>query len=276
MSPRDMEVILVEEPDFTPENIAEWNKTNEPNVHNNKKVEYSDDVCKQLGDGIKATLAANKSPVEVSGGTGYEIVKRIFDIVVSLIVLPFVILIMIVFGIIIFAHDGGSPLFIQTRFTKDGKPFKMLKLRSMVIDAEARKEEAIKEDREKNGENEGNNQITTKLTNDSRITPIGEFIRKTSIDEIPQFFNVLFGQMTLVGPRPAIPSEIANYEPRHMERMRVKAGLTCYHQCEARGDNDFEKWLESDFRYIRKRSLSIDLKILYKTAIAVIKKDGAK
>jgi lipopolysaccharide/colanic/teichoic acid biosynthesis glycosyltransferase len=115
-----------------------------------------------------------------------------------------------------------------------------------------------------------------KMENDPRVTKIGRFIRKTSIDELPQLFNIFAGTMSVVGPRPPIPSEVEEYTPYQMKRLSVKSGLTCYWQCSGRSNVGFEEWINMDIQYIRERSLFTDFKIILKTFKAVIMRDGAR
>ncbi len=115
-----------------------------------------------------------------------------------------------------------------------------------------------------------------KIENDPRITRIGKFIRRTSMDELPQLVNILTGSMSFVGPRPPLPSEVAQYSSYQMHRLDVKSGLTCYWQCSGRSNIGFDEWVDLDIQYIKERSLTTDLKIILKTIKAVIKKDGAE
>lgn len=118
--------------------------------------------------------------------------------------------------------------------------------------------------------------IAFKSTNDPRITKIGGFLRKTSLDELPQLWNVLRGDMSIIGPRPPLPREVVLYTPEHMNRLLVKGGLACTAQCEGRSDIEFEKWVQSDIEYIENRSTWFDIKLVFRIAGAVFKKKGAK
>lgn len=161
----------------------------------------------------------------------------------------------------------GPIVFKQTRAGRNGRKFTMLKFRSMVVDAEARKA-ALAHLNEMDGP-------VFKIRRDPRITPIGAFIRKTSLDELPQFFNILFGDMSLVGPRPPLPSEVEQYKPWQRRRLSVKPGLTGLWQVSGRNNIDFEEWMRLDLRYIDDWSLWLDAKILLRTLPAVIFKTGA-
>ncbi len=132
--------------------------------------------------------------------------------------------------------------------------------------------EQLRKALEKDNEQDG---PVFKISNDPRVTAIGRFIRKYSIDELPQFVNVLRGEMTIVGPRPALPSEVLQYEPRYLRRLTVKPGLTCYWQISGRNRIGFEQWMSLDLQYIDNWSLTIDMKIILKTFPAVFKGAGA-
>lgn len=163
--------------------------------------------------------------------------------------------------------DGGPILFGQTRLGIQGRHFTMWKLRSMVVDAEALKDNLIHQN-ESNGP-------TFKMKNDPRITRIGRIIRKLSIDELPQLWNVLIGEMTLVGPRPALPKEVAQYRLWHTQRLAVKPGITCIWQTSGRSQVGFQEWMRMDIRYLENKNIKKDLTLLAKTVITVIKGNGA-
>jgi len=164
--------------------------------------------------------------------------------------------------------DSKGPVFFkQTRSGLNGKIFKLYKLRTMHRDAEQKKRELLRF-------NEMSGPVF-KLKNDPRVTGIGRFLRKTSMDEIPQFINVLKGDMSLVGPRPPLPDEVAQYEPWQRRRLSVKPGITCIWQVNGRNNVDFDEWLHLDMEYIDNWSLWKDTKILAKTIPTVIKGSGA-
>lgn len=198
---------------------------------------------------------------------GYEFCKRVFDVVMSLIALIVLSpLLLIVTLIILF--DGGKPIFSQIRLTKDGKKFKMYKFRSMRIDAEAHLQELMDQN-----EMEG---PAFKLTDDPRVTKFGKFLRKSSIDELPQLINIIKGDMSIVGPRPPLEWEVEQYTPYQMHRLDVKTGLACYRECSGRSQIiSFDEWVEMDLRYIRERSFLADLKVIFKTIGVVLTKKGA-
>lgn len=201
-------------------------------------------------------------------GKPYFVVKRALDIAAAVVLLALLWPLMAFVALRIKFYDGGPIFFAQTRVGKDGKWFKMRKFRSMVTDAERLR-------RELQGSNHHGQSITFKIKDDPRITPIGRFIRKTSIDELPQIWNVLKGEMTLVGPRPAIPSEVAQYNAWERRRLEVTPGLTCLWQISGRADLPFPDQVRLDVAYIESRSLLVDAWILCKTPAAVVSGKGA-
>tara|TARA_R110002049_G_scaffold72490_2_gene187109 strand:+ start:127385 stop:128173 length:789 start_codon:yes stop_codon:yes gene_type:complete len=198
----------------------------------------------------------------------YEMLKRAFDIVAATMLLLILSVPLLVIGLIIRLSDGGSMFFVQTRIGRFGRPFKCYKLRTMVSDAERIKDELSEI-------NDHGQSITFKIRRDPRITPIGRLLRKTSIDELPQLLNVLRGEMSLVGPRPAVPREVRQYTYRDHQRLSVQPGLTCVWQVSGRGDVSFDGQVEMDLDYINRRSFSLDLKLLVLTIPAVLSTRGA-
>jgi len=189
-------------------------------------------------------------------------VKRICDIIISLtcliIFMPFTIFIIILIKI----ESKGPAIFSQIRCSKNGRQFKMLKFRTMIPNAEMLKDN-LKDIDEQSGP-------VFKIKQDPRITKIGKFLRKTSLDEMPQLINVLLGDMSIVGPRPPIPEEVNNYEAWQRRKLSMRSGITCIWQVSGRNDIPFEKWMELDLEYIDNWSLLLDLKILLKTIPAVL------
>jgi len=196
------------------------------------------------------------------------VIKEIFDRVVAVvgIVLISPILITATFAVKLFSK--GSILFIQERLGLNGRKFKMYKFRTMVPEAEK-----LKSDLATQNEMDG---PVFKIENDPRITPVGRLLRKTSIDELPQLFNVVKGDMSLVGPRPALLNEVKQYDPWQRRRLSIKPGITCLWQINGRNNINFEKWMELDLEYIDNWSLWLDTKILAKTLPAVLSRKGAK
>lgn len=199
----------------------------------------------------------------------YDFVKRVFDIVCSAIMLIILIPLFLVL-ILLIRRDGGPAFYTQIRVGQNGKHFRLYKFRSMCVNADSPEMLAkLQQFNEMDGP-------AFKMKDDPRITPIGRFIRRTSMDELPQLWNILIGDMTFVGPRPALRGEVAQYAPEHHERLLVKQGLTCYWQCSGRNNIGFEEWMRLDIRYVRERSLWTDFKILLKTVPAVLTGNGAE
>ena len=202
-----------------------------------------------------------------------KIIKRFVDIIMGLI--GTLILIPVTIGIFIarkILHEDDGPIFYeQLRIGKDGKVFRMYKYRSMVIGADEKLSTYLKENEEARKEYSK----YKKLKNDPRITKVGKFIRKTSIDEFPQFINVLIGQMSLVGPRPYLPREQEDMGNYYKYIIQCKPGITGYWQTSGRSDVTFDDRLKMDFKYCQKRSLKVDAKLLMKTILNVVKKEGA-
>lgn len=194
--------------------------------------------------------------------------KRTIDIVGALMALVCFSPILIITAIAIKTTSRGPIFFAQTRVGRYGRHFKFWKFRSMCIDAEARKAELA-------DQNESAHGVIFKMKQDPRITKVGRFIRKFSIDELPQFWNVLRGDMSLVGPRPPVPSEVAQYTLEDRKRLNVIPGLTCLWQISGRSDIPFHEQVRLDAEYIRTRGFWNDLKILLKTPAAIISGRGA-
>ena len=191
----------------------------------------------------------------------YEVIKRIIDIVASFTGLIVLSPLMLVVSILIKLESKGEVIFKQKRVGLNGKEFYMYKFRSMVINAEELKAEL-----------ESQNEMSGpmfKMKDDPRITKIGKFIRKTSIDELPQLINVIKGDMSLVGPRPSLPKEVEEFETWMRERLEVKPGLTCIWQVSGRNNIDFEDWMKLDISYVEDRNLWIDIKLIFKTVLVL-------
>lgn len=194
--------------------------------------------------------------------------KRVFDVTVTLLLLIFLIIPILIIALIVFIDDPhGSPFYKQVRIGRHGKEFYMYKFRSMYVDAEERRSELI-ESNEMNGP-------VFKMKDDPRITRVGRVIRRLSVDELPQLFNVLKGNMSLVGPRPALPDEVVKYTDYEKLRLIVTPGITCTWQITPnRNDVPFEKWLEMDLEYIETRTAWQDIKIIFKTPFAMLSATG--
>ena len=196
---------------------------------------------------------------EIKNSEGYLFIKRFLDIIGSLSGLILLFPIMMLVAIAIKIEDPkGKVIFGHMRVGKDGRLFPCLKFRSMFANAEEMKKNFTEEQKREYAE-------TFKLKNDPRITKVGKFIRKTSLDELPQLFNVLKGDMSLVGPRPPIPREVIQYNKYQYQRLLVKPGITCYWQISGRNNIDFDEWVELDLKYIKERNLFKDIYIILMT-----------
>jgi lipopolysaccharide/colanic/teichoic acid biosynthesis glycosyltransferase len=206
-------------------------------------------------------LKIEKKPV-------YSFFKRCFDIVASLLgLIVLAVPLLIISLIIVIDSPGASPIYVQERIGKNGKSFRFYKFRSMVPNADQLLESLL----DKN-EMQG---PAFKIKNDPRITKFGHFIRKTSIDELPQLWNVLKGDMSLVGPRPPLPREVEKYTEYQLQRLEIIPGITCYWQIQpGRNRLSFDRWVELDVKYISERSFATDLKIILKTFGVVCGMEG--
>ena len=194
----------------------------------------------------------------------YWIGRRTQDIFFSALALIVLSPVMLLTAIAIVMDDpGGSPIFVQDRVGRDGKLFKFYKFRSMCVDAEAKLEELL-------SQNEMDGPVF-KIKDDPRITRVGKFIRKTSLDELPQLWNILKGDMSIVGPRPALPREVEQYGDYERQRLYVQPGLSCYWQIAPhRNELSFEEWMELDIKYVQERSFLVVWKIIFMTVRAVL------
>lgn len=191
----------------------------------------------------------------------YEIFKRIIDIIGAGLGLILLSPIIAVVACAVKVTSKGPIFFSQKRVGKNGELFEMYKFRSMVVNAEE-----LKENLEDQNEMSG---PMFKIKDDPRVTKVGKFIRKTSIDELPQLWNVLKGDMSLVGPRPSLPKEVEQFDNWMFKRLSVRPGLTCYWQVSGRNNIDFEDWMKLDCRYVDERNLWIDIKLIFKTVFVL-------
>lgn len=204
----------------------------------------------------------------LNNAKGYWTLRRAQDVILSaaalLVLWPFLLLVAV---IIVVDSPGASPIFSQTRIGRDGKPFTFYKFRSMCPNAEAKLAELLEQN-----EMEG---PVFKIRDDPRITRVGKFLRRTSIDELPQLWNVLRGEMSIVGPRPGIPREVEQYDTTARQRLLVTPGLTCYWQIQPnRNSLTFDEWVALDVKYINERSFLTDWWIIFKTVGAVLGMNG--
>ena len=188
----------------------------------------------------------------------YDVFKRGMDIVCSLLGLLVLSPLFLIVAIAIKLESKGPVFFSQQRIGINGTTFNMYKFRSMVINAEELKKQLM-------DKNEMSGPMF-KMKDDPRVTKVGKFIRRTSIDELPQLINVLKGEMSLVGPRPSLPDEVMKFEDWMMKRLYVKPGLTCYWQVSGRNDIEFEEWMKLDIKYVKERNTLLDIKLIIKTA----------
>lgn len=197
----------------------------------------------------------------------YEITKRTIDIILSLVGVIGLTPVIIIIALLIRLESKGPVVFSQKRIGLNGKEFNMYKLRSMVVNAEELKRKLYTK-------NEMSGPMF-KIKNDPRITKVGKFIRKTSIDELPQLINILKGEMSLVGPRPSLPKEVKKFDKWMMRRLEVKPGLTCIWQVSGRNRIDFEEWMKLDIKYIEERSVILDIKLIFKTLLVLFGDENA-
>lgn len=214
-----------------------------------------------VGDGYIHYVSVDAKPTQLA-------LKRLFDIVSSAAALWVLLPLFAAVAVIIKLTSRGPVLFKQQRVGLHGKPFNMLKFRSMVVNAEELKAALAKQ-------NEMGGGVVFKMKNDPRVTRIGRFIRKFSIDELPQLINVLRGDMSVVGPRPPIAPEVAKYEAWQRRRLSVRPGLTCIWQVSGRNQISFEEWMYLDMQYIDHWSLKNDINLILKTVPVVLTGRGA-
>lgn len=231
-------------------------------VDRNETAEEAPESVDSLAEEkVKVDFIYEEKPV-------YDFIKRFFDIFFSVLALIVLCPLFIIISVVIMIHDRNlKPFFIQNRCGRNGKQFKFYKFRTMCVDAESKLEQ-LQEKNEMDGP-------VFKITEDPRITKIGKVLRATGIDELPQLWNILKGDMSFVGPRPPIPKEVEQYSDTDRLRLLVKPGLTCYWQVQPKRNSiSFEKWMELDRKYIQQRSFWVDIKLILKTAVSVFKREG--
>ena len=227
-----------------------------------------DNIFKFEEEFDETAIAIDFPDILVKESIFYSITKRLIDIVCSLCGIILLSPLFLIVAILIKLEDPkGKVFFAQERNGIYPKTFKMYKFRSMVHNAE----DLLKDLMDRN-EQTG---PVFKINDDPRITKVGKFIRKTSIDELPQLFNVLKGDMSLVGPRPPIPHEVDQYNSYQMQRLAVKPGLTCIWQVSGRNNIGFDEWVEMDIEYIKTRNLWLDIKLIFKTVGVLFGDDNA-
>ena len=209
-------------------------------------------------------------PTEWTSGQSltFSVVKRTLDVTISLAALTLLSPVILLTALVIRLFDRGPVFFCQKRVGLNGSIFQCFKFRSMIVDAQSVQETL-------SAANSHADARTFKMFNDPRVTPIGQFLRRFSIDELPQFLNVLFGEMSVVGPRPSLPLEVALYSEADRQRLMVKPGLTCIWQISGRSRLPFTEQARLDIAYIQKQSVLLDLEIILRTIPAVLSGDGA-
>ncbi len=237
----------------------------------NLVAEKSANESEHVGPGMTAPKDAhlrvsncmNLRPAEVTYFKRKLILDRLGSLVLILLLSPIFLALMLAVKL----TSRGPMFYFSTRVGLCGRRFKFIKFRSMYTNADKQLDD-LKSQNEKDGP-------IFKMKNDPRVTPVGRFIRKYSLDELPQLLNVLKGDMSLVGPRPPIPHEVEQYDERALQRLTVKPGITCYWQVMGRSNLTFDEWIDLDLKYIQDMGVITDLKILLKTPAAVLRGEGA-
>jgi lipopolysaccharide/colanic/teichoic acid biosynthesis glycosyltransferase len=206
---------------------------------------------------VKSNVVLTKKPL-------YDFLKRFADILISVIALTCGLPFFIIIAVVIMIDDFGNPFFMQERIGKDGKAFNMFKFRTMFMNADAMKVDLMEQ-------NEYDS-VHFKMSNDPRITKVGKFLRRTSLDELPQILNIFLGHMTIIGPRPFVRAE---QDQLPSDRLLVKPGLSCYWQITDTVKMSNEDQLELDYKYIRERSIGTDIKIIFATIKMILGADNS-
>ncbi len=251
-----------------PSEICEWDFTrryadDQPAVFPARSVDLNNVVAVRAGAGGRSETAARRQRLR----RVRQMVKTVFDRTAAALLLLLFSPVLVGVGLLVRFSSRGPALFTQTRIGRNGRAFRMVKFRSMVVDAESRLDDLAA----------GNEQDGPlfKIREDPRITPVGRVLRRFSIDELPQLLNVLTGSMSLVGPRPPLPGEVATYRDEEWERLRVKPGITGLWQVSGRSDLSWEESVRLDLHYVNSWSLWLDMVVLCKTARAVLRAEGA-
>ncbi len=217
--------------------------------------------------GFEGTRVSEFDGVELRVPPGYVAAKRIFDLIVGFLILILLAPVVPLIALIIRLDSSGPVFYRQDRIGEGGRPFKFYKFRSMYVESDRRQKEL-------EGRNEQDGPVF-KMRLDPRVTSVGRFLRRSSMDEVPQVLNVLKGDMSIVGPRPPLPAEVSRYLPSHRRRLEVKPGITCLWQISGRSQIGFDEWMRLDMEYLRTRSLRTDFLIFVKTIPAVMARRGA-
>lgn len=218
-------------------------------------------------DRRRAAPCGHLRPIAAEGNLslGYRSLKRLADIAGAVLLLAALAPVMLATVLVLLITTKGKPIFVQERVGHCGRRFRMFKFRTMVVNADALRHQVANEQAGP----------VFKNRRDPRITPLGRFLRSTSIDELPQLFNVLLGDMSLVGPRPPVLSEVMRYQPWQLRRLAVKPGLTCLWQVSGRCEIGFDDWVRMDLWYMGNQRLRTDLALLIKTPASVLSRRGA-
>jgi lipopolysaccharide/colanic/teichoic acid biosynthesis glycosyltransferase len=209
-----------------------------------------------------------ESAADILSARSYRVVKRWIDVVFSVSAIAALFPVLVFIGLAVWLEDGGPALFAQDRIGRGGRRFRIYKFRSMVRDAESAYEEL-------RGLSDDGNDVRFKMRKDPRLTWVGRLLRRFSLDELPQLWNVLRGEMSMVGPRPPLPCEVQRYDARAKQRLRVKPGLTCTWQVSGRADIPFEQQVELDLDYIKSHSTALDIWLIARTVPAIVSGRGA-
>ena len=247
-----------------------WSRAGSPHhAHARPRVAASHSGHSSAHAPSLAIAVPQAAPFETPAPSGFYLRhgKRLLDVIGASLALIAGLPLLAVLAALIVLESRGPVFYRSVRIGRGGRPFVFYKLRSMVKDADRKRKEL-------SHLNEADGPVF-KIARDPRITRIGRFIRTTSLDEIPQFWNVLKGDMSLVGPRPPIPEEVAQYEPWQLRRLDVRPGITCLWQISGRSRLGFEEWMRLDLQYIKRQSLMLDLRILIRTIPAVLSREGA-
>jgi exopolysaccharide biosynthesis polyprenyl glycosylphosphotransferase len=263
------------------ESAASWGDVLELCLERGRTVSLVDDLAPPLNAKIEAqmlgtmpTLVLHNTPQNTLALAVKEVMDRTLALFALIVLSP----VFLIIAVCIKAHDKGPVFFKQKRMGLNGRQFSFYKFRSMHVDAQAILEKMKREDRAQYDAINVMEDPFFKAPDDKdpRITPIGRLIRKTSLDELPQFWNVLKGDMSLVGPRPPLPKEVDELEPWHRRKLSVKGGLTCIWQASGRNDiTNVDEWMKMDLEYIDNWSLWLDVKLLFKTVKAMVSTKGA-
>lgn len=223
---------------------------------------------KEVLNSGSAVKVAERVEIKVKGGKAYAFFKRAFDIFSSAIALIVLFPFLLIIGILVKVTSKGPVFYVSDRVGKNGKVFKFYKFRTMVKDAEQQLDQLLEQNEVEGG-------VTFKMENDPRLTKFGKFLRKSSIDELPQLLNILKGDMSVVGPRPCTPRELELYGDKEKNRLLVPQGLTGEWQVNGRSNTTFDEMIDLDLRYIeKKRGFWYDIGIIFRTLPAVFRQNG--